>query len=72
MAQPDFAALNRGRHLYSAGRPSRWVSAHILVVSSTSGKELRHSDCGALAYNGVSAGADLEGVAMGERMETDT
>ena len=27
--QPNFAALNRGRHLYSAGRPSRWVSAHI-------------------------------------------
>ena len=24
-------ALNRGRHLYSAGRPSRWASAHILV-----------------------------------------
>jgi len=22
--QPNFAALNRGRHLYSAGRPSRW------------------------------------------------
>ena len=25
------AALNRGRHLYSAGRPSRWALAHILV-----------------------------------------
>ena len=27
--QPDFAALNRGRHLYSAGRqrPSRWALA---------------------------------------------
>ena len=23
------AALNRGRHLYSAGRPSRWTFAHI-------------------------------------------
>ena len=23
------AALNRGRHLYSAGRPSHWASAHI-------------------------------------------
>jgi len=29
--QPNFAALNRGRHLYSAGRPSRWALAHILV-----------------------------------------
>jgi len=26
------AALNRGRHLYSAGRPSHWASAHILVI----------------------------------------
>jgi len=26
------AALNRGRHLYSAGRPSRWALAHILVA----------------------------------------
>jgi len=30
--QPNFAALNRGRHLYSAGRPSRLALAHILVV----------------------------------------
>ena len=30
--QPNFAALNRGRHLCSAGRPSRWALAHILVV----------------------------------------
>ena len=27
------AALNRGRHLYSAGRPSRWALTHILVLS---------------------------------------
>ena len=32
--QPNFAALNRGRHLYSAGRPSHWALAHILVVYS--------------------------------------
>jgi len=31
--QPNFAALNRGHHLYSAGRPSRWALAHILVSS---------------------------------------
>jgi len=30
--QPNFAALNREHHLYSAGRPSRWASAHILVL----------------------------------------
>jgi len=29
---PNFAALNRGRHLYMAGRPSRWALAHILVL----------------------------------------
>ena len=27
--QPNFAAMNRGRHLYSAGRPSRWALAHV-------------------------------------------
>ena len=27
--QPNFAALNRGRHLYSVWRPSRWALAHI-------------------------------------------
>jgi len=27
--QPNCAALNRGRHLYLAGRPSRWALAHI-------------------------------------------
>jgi len=32
----NFAALNRGRHLHSAGRPSRWALAHILVVFSFS------------------------------------
>ena len=26
------AAFNRGRHLYSAGRPSGWALAHILVI----------------------------------------
>jgi len=30
--QPNCAALNRGRHLYSAEQPSRWALAHILVV----------------------------------------
>ena len=30
--QPNFAALNRGRHLCSAGRPSGWALAHILVL----------------------------------------
>jgi len=29
--RPMFAALNRGRHLHSEGRPSRWALAHILV-----------------------------------------
>jgi len=30
---PNFVALNRGRYLYLAGRPSRWALAHILVYS---------------------------------------
>jgi len=32
-SQPNFAALNRGRHLCSAGRQSRWALAHILVYA---------------------------------------
>ena len=32
--QPNFAALNRGRHLYSAGRPSGWTLAHISSLHS--------------------------------------
>jgi len=32
--QPNFAALNRGCQLYSAGRPSRWAWVHILVTNS--------------------------------------
>jgi len=30
--QPNFAALNRGHHLYSAGRTSCWALAHVLVL----------------------------------------
>ena len=29
MGVSQTAALNRGRHLYSSGRPSRWALAHI-------------------------------------------
>jgi len=29
--QPNFAALSRGHHLYSSGRPSHWALANILV-----------------------------------------
>jgi len=32
LRQPNFTAFSRGRHLYSAGRPSRLASAHILVL----------------------------------------
>ena len=31
--QPNFAAFNRGRHLYSAGRPSHWALTYFLVLS---------------------------------------
>jgi len=34
--QPNFAAFNRERHLYSAGRPSCWALAHILVLTVAS------------------------------------
>jgi len=32
--QPNFSALNRGRHLCLTGRPSGWALAHILVILS--------------------------------------
>jgi len=35
--QPNFAALNRGRHLHLAKRLSRWALAHILVKSCNVG-----------------------------------
>jgi len=35
--QPNFVALNRGRHLNSAERPSRCALAHILVVDTERG-----------------------------------
>jgi len=38
VCQPNFAALNRGHRLCSAGRPSRWALAHIssfVVLHST-------------------------------------
>jgi len=47
--QPNFAALNRGRHLCSTGRPSGWALAHIssfvynpgLVYGNSSGFEVK-------------------------------
>jgi len=32
LRQPNFAALNRGRHLYSAGWLSCWALAHIVTI----------------------------------------
>ena len=34
----QIAALNRGRHLYTAGRPSRWALAHISSFTVLSGQ----------------------------------
>ena len=36
------AALNRGCHLYSTGRPSRWAFAHISSSSAFSSPNLSH------------------------------
>jgi len=48
--QPNFATLNRWRDLCSAGRPSRWALAHILVkslaVSVAAPKNGNCSSCG--------------------------
>jgi len=51
--QPNFAVLNGGRHLYSAGRPSCWALAHILVDI-----ELKTVPLDILVKHGVWAVAD--------------
>ena len=38
--QPNFAALNTGRHLYSAGRPSGWALVHIFTNMKLPAREL--------------------------------
>ena len=40
--KPNFAALNRGRHLCLAGRPSGWALAHILVQHNLHGCTLAY------------------------------
>jgi len=47
----ETAALNRGRHLHSAGRPSRWALAHI---SSLAGFSWRHSKLGEVSQKQTS------------------
>jgi len=46
--QPNFAALNRGRHLYLARPPSRWTLAHILVYDDMRKEKIYFSTCGLL------------------------
>ena len=50
--QPNFAALNRGRHLCTAGRPSGWALAHILVIFAFSllGKRLARKSISDMTY----------------------
>ena len=52
--QPNFAALNRGRHLHSAGRPSRWALAHIFwLCFSSSNLSRRRLDVCHMSTHGV-------------------
>ena len=44
-------ALNRGCHLHSAGRPSRWALAHILVCSARRIKLANSKLLGAYKYS---------------------
>ena len=45
------AAFNRGRHLYSAGRPSGWALAHISSFGYITGVSIRDSKPGRLFPN---------------------
>ena len=52
--QPNFAAFNRGRHLCSAGRPSRLALAHILVLLIILTRlhiEIQFQACALLLFN---------------------
>jgi len=42
--QRNCATLSRGRHLYLARRPSRWASAHILVLHFNSSSDDDEND----------------------------
>jgi len=53
--------LNRGRHLCSAGRPSRWALAHILVFASVLSNSEHGVDNGCDCKLGVDFSADLHG-----------
>jgi len=48
-ASANFAAFSRGSHLYLAGRPSRWASAHILVLKAK--QTIKFSD--AISWNTI-------------------
>ena len=48
--QPNFMAFSREHQLYSAGRPSRWASAHILVHSYVAG-EPGLADCSLVVFH---------------------
>ena len=49
--QPNFAAFSRGHHIYSAGRPSRWASAHILVPYFLSVRQIKQASSQFWAQN---------------------
>jgi len=64
-------ALNRGRHVYSAGRPSRWALAHIssLLVCEIFGVFLTHSgQCN--GFNCATLYASIELAGLCDRRDT--
>jgi len=58
--QPNLAALNRGRHLYSAGRPSRWALFHILVLFFLAYSQPSQIECLPYFYTWCGLSANLE------------
>jgi len=54
----EFPNFDRGRHLYSAGRPSRWASAHFLVLFSSPNQSGRRLD----VYHTSTHGVALPGI----------
>ena len=65
--QPNFVALNRGRHLCLAGRPSRWALTHISGSLSFMGSA---ASCGVLLCPAASCGfhADRDRIRRTDRV----
>jgi len=71
--QPNFAALNKGRHLHSVGRPSRWALAHIFSFVCWSRRQRsRRTVAADISYRGYQNGTKLGSLIKGALIHVTT